>query len=82
MSFLVKIQRMSSEPIRIVKVVNTMLELQGTLRDGSSIINPVILIEDTIGLDILNVANYMEIPSFGRRCTLDQFQGCSDSRDP
>lgn len=67
MSFLVKIQRMSSEPIRIVKEVNTMLELQGTLRDGSSIINPVILIEDTIGINILNVANYMEIPSFGRR---------------
>ena len=67
MSFTVKIQRCSSEPIRVNKEVNTMLELQGVLRDGSSIINPVILIEDTVGLDVLNVANYMEIPDFGRR---------------
>lgn len=67
MSFLVKIQRMSSEPIKINKEVNTMLELQGTLRDGSSIINPVVLIQDTVGLGVLNVANYMEIPEFGRK---------------
>lgn len=67
MSFLVKIQRNSSETIKVHKEVNTMLELQGTLREGSSIINPVILIEDTVGLGSLNVANYMEIPEFGRK---------------
>ena len=62
MSFTVKIQRMSSEPIKVAKTVNTILELQGYLRDGSSIIDPVILIEDSVGLGALNVANYMEIP--------------------
>ena len=67
MSFLIKIQRMSSESIRVNKEVNTMLELQGTLRDGCSIIDPVVLIEDTVGLGQLNVANYMEIPEFGRK---------------
>ena len=66
MSFTVKIQRMSSEPIKINKTISDMLELQGVLRDGSSIINPVILIEDTVGLGSLNVANYMTIPEFGR----------------
>ena len=66
MSFTVKIQRMSSEPIKINKTVSDMLELQGVLRDGSSIVNPVILIEDTVGLGSLNVANYMTIPEFGR----------------
>lgn len=67
MSFNVKIQRMSSEPIKINKEVNTLLSLQGYLRDGSSIIDPVILIEDSVGLGTLNVANYMEIPTFGRK---------------
>ena len=67
MSFTVKIQRMSSEAIKVTKDVSTILELQGYLRDGSSIIDPVILIEDTVGLGVLNVANYMEIPSFGRK---------------
>lgn len=67
MSFTVKLQRMSSEPIKINKEVNTVLELQGVLKDGSSIINPVILIQDNIGLGILNVVNYMEIVEFGRR---------------
>lgn len=67
MSFTVKIQRMSSEPICIHKEVSTLLEVQGALRDDSSIIDPVILIEDTVGLGQLNVANYMEIPEFGRK---------------
>ena len=66
MAFLVKIQRNSSEPIAINKTLSDMLDLQGTLRDGSSIVDPVILIEDTVGLAALNVANYMTIPSFGR----------------
>ena len=67
MSFIVKIQRTTSEPIKIHKDVSTLLELNGVLRDGSSIINPVILIEDSVGLESLNVANYMEIPKFGRK---------------
>lgn len=67
MSFVIKIQRMSSETIKIHKEVTTILELNGVLRDGSSIINPSVLIEDSVGLDVLNVANYMEIPEFGRK---------------
>lgn len=67
MSFLVKIQRMSSEPIKVNKEVTTLLEVNGVLRDGSSIIDPIILIEDTVGLGSLNVANYMEISEFGRK---------------
>ena len=66
MSFNVLLQRNSSETIRINKVVNTILSLNGILRDGSSIIDPVILIEDNIGLGTLNVVNYMTIPEFGR----------------
>lgn len=66
MSFTIKIQRMSSEPIKVNKEINDLLELQGVLRDGSSIVDPVILIQDTVGLAQLNVANYMTIPEFGR----------------
>ena len=67
MSFMVKLQRMSSEPIRIIKEINDIVQLNGTLREGSSIISPTILVEDTVGLGVLNVANYMEIPEFGRK---------------
>ena len=67
MSFTVKLQRMSSEPIKINKEISDVLVLQGALRDGSSIIDPVILIEDTVGIENLNVVNYMEIPIFGRK---------------
>ena len=67
MSFIVRIQRISSEPIKINKEANTLYELNGVLRDGSSIIDPVILIEDTVGIGSLNVANYMDIPEFGRK---------------
>lgn len=67
MAFTIKICRNDSETIAVQKTVNVMLELSGVLKPGSSIINPVIMIEDTVGLGVLNVANYMEIPEFGRK---------------
>ena len=65
--FTIRLGRNVSETIRVNKLVTYFLELQGVLRDGSSIIDPVILIEDSVGLANLNVANYFEIPEFGRK---------------
>lgn len=65
MSFVIKLQRNNSEPIRVDKDINDILTLTGTLREGTSIIDPVIKIE----CDIADVAscNYMTIDAFARK---------------
>lgn len=45
-----------------VKDLTTLLSLSGTLREGSSIIDPVIKVEGTLPPN----ANYFYIPDFGR----------------
>ena len=78
MSFTIKIQRMSSESIKVKKTVSDIVELTGVLREGSSIIDPVVLIEDTIGLNSLSVANYMTIPEFGRKYFIGDIRSYRD----
>lgn len=58
------IQINSSEKIALTKNITTVLTLTGTLRDTSSIINPVIRIEGDISQVIK--CNYLTIPEFGR----------------
>lgn len=64
MSFNVKLQQNTSEPNRLTKSVTDVLSLDGTLKDGSSIIDPVILIEYN---GALTAVNYMTIDTFGRK---------------
>ena len=64
MSFEITLQRCNSEPIRMDKDIDVIATYSGTLREGTSIIDPIIKIE----CDIHNVrrCNYLTIPSFGR----------------
>ena len=64
MSFNIILQRNSSEPIKVDKSIENLMTLSGTLREDTSIIDPVIKIE----CDLADVAtcNYLTIPSFER----------------
>ena len=65
MSFPILFARNNSEPIAVTKNITSLFELNGVLREGSSIINPEIEVEAP--LSSLVSANYLIIPSFGRR---------------
>lgn len=64
MSFTIKIQNNSSEKIALTKTVTDVVTLTGTLREETSIIDPVIKIEGD--LSDIKKCNYMTIPEFGR----------------
>lgn len=66
MSFQIILQRTLSEPIKVIKDVNNVLETTGVLREGCSIVNPVVLIEG-YEMSVLNSVNYFSIPEFGRK---------------
>lgn len=54
-----------SEPEKLEKSLTDIITIPGTLKDGSSILDPTILIE---GIDPIYFGsiNYMTIPTFGR----------------
>lgn len=60
----IKIQRNESDDRAFNKSITNVANLSGYLRDGSSVIDPVIMVEG----DISTIAscNYMTIPEFGR----------------
>ena len=64
MSFSITLQINNSEPIKVDKDISTIATYNGTLREGTSIIDPIIKIE----CDLTDVkrCNYLTIPSFGR----------------
>lgn len=64
MSFSITVLNNKSEPNRIIKTTETLGEFTGTLRDGTSILNPIILVSGDIS-GFVN-ANYMHIPTFDR----------------
>ena len=65
MSFIIKIQRNNSENIALDKNLTDILVLSGTLKEGTSIIDPVIIFEGN--LSAVKNANYMTIDSFNRK---------------
>ena len=65
MSFPILVARNNSETIAITKNLTSLFELNGVLKDGCSIIDPVIEVETNV--DAFTGANYLIIPSFGRR---------------
>lgn len=65
MSFSIVLQTNTSEKNRLDKEVTTIATLSGTLKDGTSIINPVILVEADI--TALTGCNYCTIDIFGRK---------------
>lgn len=64
MSFNITLQRCNSEPIRMDKSIDNIATYSGNLREGTSIIDPIIKIECEIS-DVRR-CNYLTIPSFGR----------------
>lgn len=65
MAFSILIARNNSEAIALSKDITPLFEVNGVLRENSSIIDPVIELEAPI--DSLVDANYAIIPTFGRR---------------
>lgn len=65
MSFSIQLQRNNSEPIKVDKDITNILTVTGTLREGTSIIDPVIKIECNIA-DVAG-CNYLTIDAFGRK---------------
>ena len=64
MAFSIIVQRNNSEDNRITKSVDTLFAVNGNLKDNTSIIDPVILIQ----CDLRSVVNcnYISIPEFHR----------------
>lgn len=64
MPFDILLQVNNSEKARLDKELTTIMTMQGTIRRGTSIVDPVIVFE----CDITNVVscNYITIPQFGR----------------
>lgn len=64
MAFSISLMVNSSPPHQLDKSLETVMQVSGNLREGTSIIDPVIKIE----CDLASVAkcNYMYIPVFGR----------------
>ena len=61
----IQIQQTTSEKNKIGKSISTLYTASGTLREGTSIINPVIRISGA-NIPTLKNANYMYIPDFNR----------------
>lgn len=65
MSFDIVLMRNNSEKNRLTKDTETIMTVSGFLREGTSIIDPVIKIECDIS-DVVG-CNYLSIPIFGRK---------------
>ena len=65
MSFTIKLQRNNSPDNKLTKNITDIVELTGELRNETSIIDPVILIETT--MSNVKGCNYFTISSFGRK---------------
>lgn len=65
MSFDIVLMRNNSEKNRLTKDMETIMTVSGFLREGTSIIDPVIKIECDIS-DVVG-CNYLSIPIFGRK---------------
>ena len=64
MAFTVALQSNASPKNQIDKSVTCVLSVSGTLKEGTSVIDPVILVQAP--LSTLVTANYMAISAFGR----------------
>lgn len=64
MSFEISLQVNKSEKNRISKTISTITTVSGELKNETSIIDPVIMIQ--CDLSAVNTCNYMTIPAFKR----------------
>ncbi len=64
MAFDITLQKMTSEKNAITKKTSDIKKVSGVLKDTTSIIDPIIMIEIDLA-DVIN-CNYLNIPKFGR----------------
>ncbi len=64
MAFSISLQINNSERERLSKSVNNIITVSGVLKEETSIIDPVIMIE--CDLNAVKNCNYMTVPAFGR----------------
>ena len=56
-----------SEPEKVTKELTTLATITGSLKEGTSVINPTILIQGTpVTVQQIVTSNYLRIPDFGR----------------
>lgn len=76
MSFSVSFGSTSSEKRELDKTVSYSVTLTGTLRNASSVVDPVIVIDQSAST--LATCNYMSIPTFGRYYFITDVVALSD----
>lgn len=77
MSFLVSFGSTSSEKRELDKTVSYSITLTGTLRNTSSVVDPVIIIDQSASK--LALCNYISIPTFGRYYFITDVIALSDN---
>ena len=77
MSFNIILMRNNSEANRLTKVTQDLLSVSGTLKEQTSIIDPVIKIQ--ADLTALKYCNYMYIPEFGRYYFVNDIKSVTNS---
>ena len=77
MSFSVSFGSTSSEKRELDKTVSYSITLTGTLRNTSSVVDPVIIIDRSASA--LALCNYMSIPTFGRYYFITDVIALSDN---
>lgn len=77
MSFSIILQRNNSESIRVSKSIDAIMTVSGTLKEDTSIINPVIKIQ--CDLSDVTRCNYLTIPSFGRSYFVNDIKSITDN---
>lgn len=81
MSFNITLYRNASEKNAINKVLTELTALTGNLKAGTSIIDPVILIENDLGSSVSGtvLANYVSVPMFARNYFITDIVSVSNS---
>lgn len=77
MSFAIKLQTNTSEVNKLDKTITDIRTYNGTLKDQTSILDPVIVFEAS--LSELTGCNYMTIDSFGRSYFVTDIRSISNS---
>lgn len=77
MSFTVKLQTNLSDVRKLSKEISDIMEVTGTLREHTSIIDPIITFEAS--LDSLKKCNYMTIDDFGRKYFVTDIVSITDT---
>lgn len=76
MSFTITLQTNLSDIRKVSKSITDLMSLDGVLRERTSIIDPVIIVEAS--LDDLKKCNYMTIDAFGRKYFVNDIRSVTD----